>query len=199
MIGADGGIRQTNSTFGSEPRQPVHTSAVFSRRDEDEIIHSDDRDAGGHWHEHENDDDGYEDEDRDRGVDENGDVDEDGDEDEDDIENSDDGPLIPDSRVEPPTCVKRARRPPTFPMQNPALAMRMPPPADVDLVVTKGLGKGGLLRYRMGIPLDADQRTRNAAALHFYTEAKRLCGHDLSMPFSWYVAHGRAEEMIRSE
>ncbi|KAI5857800.1 hypothetical protein BZA05DRAFT_106902 [Tricharina praecox] len=82
-------------------------------------------------------------------------------------------------------------------MQNPALAMRMPPPADVDLVVTKGLGKGGLLRYRMGIPLDADQRTRNAAALHFYTEAKRLCGHDLSMPFSWYVAHGRAEEMIR--
>jgi hypothetical protein len=79
------------------------------------------------------------------------------------------------------------------------MQFRMVPSKDIDSELSKKLSKGDRLRYRMGIPPNADKRTRTATAEYFFAEARRLCGMDLSQTFTWYVLHGHALRMIQSK
>jgi hypothetical protein len=63
----------------------------------------------------------------------------------------------------------------------------------------KGLSRGADIRERFGLPASLTEREKNTACLWFYSEAKRLCGQDLSQPFTSYARMGLAEDMVNSK
>jgi hypothetical protein len=75
----------------------------------------------------------------------------------------------------------------------------MPPgEAEEGVPTYAGEGKGMILRRRMGIPDDMQLPQADRAARKVYAKVERVCGHDLTESFSWYVHRGLADDMIES-
>lgn len=70
--------------------------------------------------------------------------------------------------------------------------------APQSLIKERGVGKGTLLRRRLGIS-EMNKADQTSATIYFYREARRHCGQDLSHPWTWYVEQRLAGEMVASK